>query len=86
LADRRPIIAAGAVAGIALVFSLLFVVTSSRGSASRDPYAIPFAAQAGEIEPLTGIGMRHPEMAGLLADHDGNGEATSDRRNQSAIA
>jgi len=84
LTDRRPIIAAGTVAGIALIFSLLFFMISTRGSAP-DPYAIPFAAHSGEIEPLTGIGLRHPEVAGMLSDDNGQEEASADNHRESAI-
>ena len=84
--DRRFMVAIGAGSGIFFVFSLLIVMTGFRGSSVRDPYAVPFAAPVGEIEPLTGIGLRHPDGAVMFSNDNGKGQAPADSHEESAVA
>ncbi len=88
LEDRRFMAALGAGSGIFFVFSLLILTVGFRGSSPRDPYAVPFAAPVGEIEPLSGIGLRHPDVAGMFANGNGNGNGQSpaDSHEESVVA
>ena len=74
-ADQRLIYSLGAMAAIALVFSLLFALTGGRDVHAG--YPIPrnanlFAPPEHDVDPLSGIGLLNPET---LYSHDDSGPA-----------
>jgi pSer/pThr/pTyr-binding forkhead associated (FHA) protein len=88
LADRRPLFAMGAMAAIALLFSLLFALTGGTGVARAriptgdryaqptPPSAFPVAARA-PLDPLTGTPLPRPGLIGAAAAEVGQPEEES---------